>query len=69
MKDKISYSAAFEELRQIVDEMEKGEIGVDVLSEKVKRASVLIQVCREKLRSTEMDVKKILADLDELQQD
>lgn len=69
MNEKISYSEAFAELKQIVEEMEKGEIEVDVLSEKVKRASFLIQICRQKLRSTELDVKNILAGLDEPEQD
>lgn len=69
MNEKISYSEAFAELKQIVEEMEKGEIEVDVLSEKVKRASFLIQICRQKLRSTELDVKNILAGLDESEQD
>lgn len=64
MKEKISYTEAFEELQLIVEEMETGEITVDVLSEKVKRAAVLIQICKQKLKATELDVKKILQELD-----
>jgi exodeoxyribonuclease VII small subunit len=64
MKDKISYDKAFEELQQIVRDMEDGEIGVDELSEKVKRASELIKICKTKLTSTEEDIQKILKDLD-----
>ena len=64
MKEKMSYTAAFEELQQIVSEMEKGEITVDQLSEKVQRAAVLIHICKEKLTSTELDVKKVLLELD-----
>lgn len=64
MKEKMSYTAAFEELQQIVAEMEKGEITVDQLSEKVQRAAVLIYICKEKLTSTELDVKKVLLELD-----
>ena len=56
----IKYTAAFEELQQIVEEIESGEISVDELSEKVKRASVLIAVCKEKLFKTEDDVNQIL---------
>ncbi len=65
MKEKISYTHAFEELQIIVAEMEKGEITVDQLSEKVQRAAVLIQVCKEKLTSTELDVRKILRELNQ----
>lgn len=59
-----SYSAAFEELQEIVQEMESGEIGIDALSIKVKRASELIQFCKDKLKTTELDVAQILAQLE-----
>lgn len=35
----INYARAFEELQAIVTEIELGQITVDILSEKVKRAS------------------------------
>ncbi len=65
MKDEINYSDAFKELQTIVIEIEKGEISVDELSEKVKRASQLIKICKLKLTSTEEDVNKILKELDD----
>jgi exodeoxyribonuclease VII small subunit len=64
MSDKLSYTAAFEELQKIVSEIEKGEISVDELSEKVKRAAELIKICKSKLTNTEEDVNKILKELD-----
>ena len=64
MSEKINYTEAFEELKRIVSEIELGEISVDELSEKVKRASVLIKVCKSKLTTTEEDVNKILKELD-----
>ncbi|MDD3878029.1 MAG: exodeoxyribonuclease VII small subunit [Bacteroidales bacterium] len=64
MNDKINYTEAFEELQNIVVQIEEGEISVDELSEKVKRASVLIKICKTKLTSTEEDVNKILKELD-----
>ena len=64
MSDQINYTEAFEELRHIVSEIEDGQITVDELSEKVKRAAVLIKICRAKLLSTEEDVSKILKDLE-----
>jgi len=64
MKDTPTYSEAFEELQTIVREIEEGEISVDQLSEKVKRAAALIAICREKLSATEEDVSQILKDLD-----
>ena len=59
-----NYADAFEELKTIVSEIEQGEISVDLLSEKVKRASELIKICKTKLSSTEEDVNKILKELE-----
>lgn len=65
MIPKMTYSEAFEELQLIVNEIESGEISVDLLSEKVKRASALIRFCKEKLTNTEADVNQILKELEE----
>lgn len=65
MEQEINYTKAFEELQVIVSEIEKGEISVDELSDKVKRAATLIQVCRKKLTTTEEDVNQILKELDD----
>jgi exodeoxyribonuclease VII small subunit len=64
MSEKITYTKAFDELQEIVGDIESGEITIDQLSEKVKRASVLIRICREKLSTTEEDVNKILKEMD-----
>ena len=59
----MAYSQALTELEKIVGEIESGEIDVDVLSEKVKRATLLIGFCRDKLRNTEEEVKKVLSEI------
>lgn len=64
MSKELKYDDAFEELQQIVSDLEDGEISVDELSVKVKRASELIQICKKKLSSTEEDVNKILKELE-----
>jgi exodeoxyribonuclease VII small subunit len=64
MSETLNYTQAFEELQQIIVDLEEGEINVDELSEKVKRATKLIAVCKSKLTETEEDVNKILRDLD-----
>jgi exodeoxyribonuclease VII small subunit len=64
MSKKQTYSDAFAELQQIVADIEDGEISVDELSEKVKRASELIAICKKKLTSTEEDVNQILKELE-----
>ena len=64
MEKKETYNEAVEKLRAIVEEIEKGELDVDVLSEKVKEATRLIKLCKEKLYKTDEEVKKILEELD-----
>lgn len=59
-----TYNEAVGKLRIIVEEIEKGELDVDVLSEKVKEATRLIKLCKEKLFKTDEEVKKILEELD-----
>ena len=62
---KESYNKAIEKLRGIIHDIESGELDVDVLSEKVKEASRLIKLCREKLFKADKEVKKILDTLDQ----
>lgn len=69
MNEQINYTDAFQELQTIVSEIEQGEISVDELSQKVKRASQLIKICKTKLATTEEDVNKILKELDTTQND
>lgn len=64
MENSENYTEAFEELKTIVSEIEQGEISVDQLSEKVKRATQLIKICKAKLSATEEDVNKILKELE-----
>ncbi|MEN9400870.1 MAG: exodeoxyribonuclease small subunit [Bacteroidota bacterium] len=64
MENELTYTAAFDELQQIVADMEDGEITVDDLAVKVKRAAELIKICKLKLTSTEEDVNAILKELE-----
>jgi exodeoxyribonuclease VII small subunit len=64
MNDNPGYTEAFEELQQIVSQIEEGAITIDELSEKVKRAALLIRICKAKLTSTEEDVNQILKELE-----
>jgi exodeoxyribonuclease VII small subunit len=64
MNKEPKYTEAYEELQRIVSEIETGEISVDELSEKVKRAALLIRICKNKLTATEEDVSQILKELE-----
>jgi len=60
----INYQQAFDELQEIVSDMEDGQINVDELAQKVKRATELIRICKNKLTATDGDVQKILKELE-----
>jgi exodeoxyribonuclease VII small subunit len=62
-KSEPGYAEASAELELILQEIESGEIDLDLLSDKVERAAMLIALCREKLAATESKVKKVVADL------
>ena len=58
--ENMNYESAYKELRAITQEIENQNVSVDLLAEKVKRASELIAFCQEKLRSTETEVNNII---------
>ncbi|MEK7308224.1 MAG: exodeoxyribonuclease VII small subunit [Nitrospirota bacterium] len=64
MKDTSSYKAAIEELESIVGEIENESVDVDVLAQKVKRATFLINLCRKKLKTTDNEIKRILKEFE-----
>ncbi len=64
-----TYTEAQTELQAIVTTMEQGNISVDELAEKVKRAAILIDICRKKLMNTEEEVSKILEELDNVKKE
>ncbi|MRG44439.1 exodeoxyribonuclease VII small subunit [Chitinophaga sp. SYP-B3965] len=64
MEKTLTYEDAYNELAQISREIETESVTVDVLAEKVKRASELITYCQAKLRATEKEVNKIIANME-----
>ena len=56
----VKYEDAVRELEQIVHQMENNEFDIDQLSEKLKRAQMLIKLCKDKLTQTDEEIKKIL---------
>jgi exodeoxyribonuclease VII small subunit len=61
---KETYNEAIEKLKAIVAEIDRGELDVDILSEKVKEATRLIKLCKEKLFKADEEVKKVLEELE-----
>jgi exodeoxyribonuclease VII small subunit len=63
MEQTMTYEEAFGELALIAKDIESENVSIDVLAEKVKRASELITFCQTKLRSTESEVNNIIAQM------
>ena len=63
-KKKGTYKEAITEIEEILAQIENNELDVDELSEKVKRVSLLINVCKDKLKNTEEEIEKILREMD-----
>ncbi len=59
-----SFNQAVEELEKILEQIEAGELDVDELSGKVKRASELLRLCQSKLRATEEEIDKIIEEME-----
>ncbi len=68
MESNYTYKDAFSELQQIVSEIETGDVNVDELADKIKKASQLILICKAKLTSSEEEVNVLLAKLQETDQ-
>ena len=64
MEQNLTYESAYKELAAIAREIENESVSVDVLAQKVKRASDLITFCQAKLKSTESEVNKIIAQME-----
>jgi exodeoxyribonuclease VII small subunit len=64
METKMTYENAYNELKKIAQEIESESVSVDVLADKVKRASELIDFCQKKLRSTEEEVNNIIKQME-----
>lgn len=63
MTEEINYTDAHKELQEIVSEMENAEISIDDLDTKIKRASELLKICKDKLFKTEKNVQEILQEI------
>ena len=64
-KKDISYNEAVGEIEEILQQLENEELDIDILSEKVKKVSSLLKLCKKKLHQTEEEVQKILDNMNE----
>ena len=62
MEKELKYEAAMAELQSIVRKMENDDLDIDQMSDQLKRAQELIKLCKDKLTTTDEEIKKILAE-------
>jgi len=62
---KVSYNEAMTEIEEILEKIENDELDVDELAEKVKRVSVLLKICKDKLTKTNEQVEQILKEMED----
>jgi exodeoxyribonuclease VII small subunit len=62
MEKELKYEQAYAELQAIVRKMENDELDIDLMSEQLKRAQLLIKLCKDKLTKTDEEIRKILAE-------
>jgi len=59
----IGFAPALDELREILEHLDRDDVDLDDLSALVRRAAELVKSCRHKLVKTEAQVQEIIGDL------
>jgi exodeoxyribonuclease VII small subunit len=60
---KTNYTKAYNRLQEILQLIENDKLDVDELSEKIKEATSLLKICKEKLFIADEEVRKALEEL------
>lgn len=63
-KKEQTYGEAMQELQGIMGSIENDDLDVDILLEKVKKAATLIKFCKDKLQKTNVEIQKILDEIE-----
>jgi exodeoxyribonuclease VII small subunit len=64
-KKVLNYTTAIVELEAIVKEIEEGAVDVEILANKLQRASELIKFCNDRLKGARHEVDQILVELED----
>lgn len=60
----IGYAEAQRELDAILAELERTDVDVDRLADRVQRAAELIRICRERIGAARVHIEQVVAELD-----
>ncbi len=58
--EEMTYEQAAAELNDILQSIQQDRCGIDRLTELTRRATVLLKICRDKLTTTEAELRRIL---------
>ncbi len=64
VREEIGFSAAIQELEQILAGIEGDEVDLDRLAGELQRAAELLDLCRAKIRKAELEVTQIVQKLE-----
>lgn len=60
----LTYAGAMSELEAILAELERDDVDIDHLTERVARAATLIEFCRSRIEAARVDVTRLVEDLE-----
>jgi exodeoxyribonuclease VII small subunit len=63
--EEIRFGQAIDELEEILHRVEAEEIDIDELAAELKKATDLLEICRNKIRKAELEVTQIVQSLEE----
>lgn len=59
----VGYAEALAELDEILTALERSDVDVDVLADKVQRAAALISFCRDRIGRARLQIEQVVAEL------
>ncbi|CAB4547354.1 MAG: exodeoxyribonuclease VII small subunit [Actinobacteria bacterium] len=59
------YAAALAELEEILVQLERTDVDVDVLAAQVQRAAELITFCRDRIGNARLQIEQVVARIDD----
>lgn len=60
----LPYADAMDELEGILAELEREDVDIDHLAERVARAATLIELCRSRIEAARLDVTRLVEGLE-----
>lgn len=62
MAKETKYEMAISQLEEIVERLENNQLGIDEMTDQLKKAQQLIKLCKDRLTKTDEEIQKILGE-------